>query len=105
VNIHIPSELIDDLMTDDLMEVYVEWREECVTLREAYERWDGPVSERKLAFASYLAALEREEQASAVYADRLYEIERGPHEHVAPPTTPGDRVISRVSGVVGSVAR
>jgi hypothetical protein len=97
---HIPPELIDELM-----DVYVEWREECIALREAYERWsDGPITDRRLAFAAYLAALEREEQASAVYEDRLYEIEREPHEPVAPPSTLGDRVISRVSGLLG-VAR
>jgi hypothetical protein len=95
---HIPPELIDELM-----DVYVEWREECVALRETYERWaDEPVSERKLAFAAYLAALEREEHASAVYADRLHEIEREPHEPITPPSTLGEGVISRVSGLLGS---
>lgn len=97
---HIPPELIDDLM-----EVYVEWREECLALNYAYERWaDGPVADREMAFAAYLAALEREEQASAVYADRLYEIEREQREPAAPPSTLGDRVISRVGGLLG-VAR
>ena len=57
---------------DDLMEIYVEWREECVGLGTAYERWlNVPVKERGLAFAAYRAALDREEHASAVYADRL----------------------------------
>ena len=98
---HIPPELIDDLMN-----VYVEWREECIALRETYERWaGGPVAEREMAFAAYLAALEREEQASAVYADRLYEIEREQREPVAPPSSLGDRVVSRVSGLLGSVSR
>lgn len=97
---HIPPELIDDLM-----EIYVEWREECIALNEAYERWsDGPVEEREMAFAAYLAALEREEQASAVYADRLYEIEREQREPAAPPPALGDRVISRFGGLLG-VAR
>jgi len=31
---HIPSEVIDDLM-----EIYCEWREECIWLGTAYERW------------------------------------------------------------------
>jgi hypothetical protein len=64
-------------LIDDLMEIYVEWREECVRLGEAYERWLGaPVTERSLAFAAYRAALDGEEQASAVYADRVDRIER-----------------------------
>jgi hypothetical protein len=57
------------------MEIYVDWREECVWLRDAYERWlSVPIEERDLAFAAYRAALDREEQASAVYAKHLNEI-------------------------------
>jgi hypothetical protein len=59
---------------DRLMEMYVDWREECVWLRDAYERWlSVPIEERDLAFAAYRAALDREEQASAVYAKQLNE--------------------------------
>lgn len=64
-------------LLDDLMEVYVEWREECVSLYQAYERWtSSPVDERDLAFAAYSAALDREQQASAVYSDRIEVVER-----------------------------
>jgi hypothetical protein len=67
VNTQIRPELIDDLM-----ETYLEWREECIALRQAYERWSsGPVAERELSFAAYGAALDREQRASAVYADRF----------------------------------
>jgi hypothetical protein len=63
---------------DDLMEIYVDWREECLWLSAAYERWlSVPVAERELAFAAYGAALDREEQASAVYADHVDRIARG----------------------------
>lgn len=62
-------------LIDDPVEMYVEWREECLALREAWERWStGPAAEREPAFAAYRAALDREEQASAVYADRLNRI-------------------------------
>jgi hypothetical protein len=62
---------------DDLMEIYVDWREESLGLRNAYERWlIVPVEERGRAFAAYQAALDREEQASAVYADRIDRVAR-----------------------------
>jgi hypothetical protein len=74
VNTQIRPELIDHLM-----EMYVEWREECIGLRTAYERWlSVPVGERDRAFAAYRAALDREEQASAVYADCFDRIAREP---------------------------
>ncbi len=60
---------------DRLMEMYLEWREECASLGTAYERWlSVPIEERNLAFAAYRAALDREEQASAVYAKHLNEV-------------------------------
>jgi hypothetical protein len=66
------SELIDELM-----DMYVEWREACIALRRAYERWSSVrVAERKLAFASYQAALDWEERASVVYADRVDQVVR-----------------------------
>ena len=64
-------------LIDDLMDMYVEWREACVALRTAYERWSSVrVAERRLAFAAYQAALDWEEQASAVYEDRLNQVAR-----------------------------
>jgi len=72
-----PKTRIRSEVIDDLMEMYVEWREECVGLDSAYQRWlSVPVAERDLAFAAYQAALDREEQASAVYARRSDEIAR-----------------------------
>jgi hypothetical protein len=66
-------------LIDELMEMYVDWREECLGLRTAYERWlSVPVGERDLAFAAYRAALDREERASAVYADHIDRITREP---------------------------
>jgi hypothetical protein len=64
-------ELVDGL--DGLMEAYVDWREECLALHNAYERWSSvPLDERNVAFAAYRAALDREEQASSVYAERTH---------------------------------
>lgn len=64
-------------LIDELMERYVEWREQCVALSDAYSQWSrGPASGRRLAFEAYKAALDLEEHASLVYADRVRGFER-----------------------------
>jgi hypothetical protein len=72
LNTNVKRELIDDMM-----DMYVDWREACIGLRKAYERWSSMRSaEREMAFAAYGAALDWEEQASAVYADRINRVVR-----------------------------
>jgi hypothetical protein len=72
VNSRVRPELIDVMM-----DMYVDWREECIALRKAYERWSSVrLAERELAFAAYRAALDREDRASAVYADLVKSVER-----------------------------
>jgi hypothetical protein len=64
-------------LIDAVMDVYVDWREECIALRNAYEHWSSVrVAERELAFAAYRAALDREDRASAVYAALVKSLER-----------------------------
>ena len=68
----IPSKVIDE-PTDD----YVEWREACAALHKTYQRWlSVRVAERERAFAEYRAALDCEEQASALYEDRVKRVAR-----------------------------
>ena len=57
-----------DPLVDAYIESYVEWREECVHLRGAYDRWviSGAL-DRDLAFRAYRAALDREERGAVVY--------------------------------------
>jgi hypothetical protein len=56
-------------MIDEAMDAYVEWREECARVWDAYHRWLSAVrADAALAFPAYLAALDREERASEVYA-------------------------------------
>jgi hypothetical protein len=79
-----PLEQVDRMSTqvrsqlvDVMMDVYVDWREECLALTKAYERWSSErVAERDLAFAAYRAALDREDRASAVYEDLVKSVER-----------------------------
>lgn len=63
--------------TDELLERYVSWHEECRTVRLAYRRWaDSARGERGLAYAEYLAALDREEHAAGAYADQIERVRR-----------------------------
>jgi hypothetical protein len=61
---------------DRLVAAYVDWREEFITARDAYSRYDGTRGqEHRHAFAAYFAALDREERAAAEYAacvDQVY---------------------------------
>jgi hypothetical protein len=48
-----------------LEHAFVDWIEECATVREAYASWSrATAQEAALAFAAYQAALDREERAS-----------------------------------------
>jgi hypothetical protein len=56
-------------MVDEALEGYVEWREECARVWDAYHRWlSAARMDAALAFRAYLAAVDREERASQVYA-------------------------------------
>ncbi len=53
---------------DDLVDGYVNWRDACVVVRSAYDRWKYAAStERKPTFSEYLEALGREEDAATRY--------------------------------------
>jgi hypothetical protein len=72
-----PGWWLIDQSVDQLLERYVAWREECLTVHLAYELWaDADRGERKLAHAGYLAALDREQQAARVYAEQLDWVKR-----------------------------
>jgi hypothetical protein len=63
---------------DALLELYVAWREECNAVQHAYQWWAGSDrGELGLAYAGYVAALDREEHAARVYAERIATIETG----------------------------
>jgi hypothetical protein len=56
---------------DGFLDSWVCWREACEDVRTAYERWARcKAPQRGLAFASYGAALDREDQAARVYSVR-----------------------------------
>jgi hypothetical protein len=62
---------------DELLASYVDWREECHTVRLAYQRWTSDDrGEHRLAYAGYVAALDREERAASAYADHVDRVRR-----------------------------
>jgi hypothetical protein len=62
---------------DALLEVYLSWRAECDVVRQAYQSWtDSDRSERVLAYAGYVAALDREEHAACAYAHQIERVSR-----------------------------
>ena len=66
---------LDPWTVDALLERYIYWREECIEVRESYRRWlDCERGAGRLAYAGYLAALDREEQAACAYADQIAQV-------------------------------
>jgi hypothetical protein len=59
---------LGEQLVDDVIESYVMWREEAAGVGAAYDSWALAAADRSaLAFAGYLAALDREERASREY--------------------------------------
>jgi arginyl-tRNA--protein-N-Asp/Glu arginylyltransferase len=66
-------------LIDQAMERYVEWREECAAVYDAYANWtNAPTEETDLPFAAYSAALDREQSAATVYGRALERLEQSP---------------------------
>jgi hypothetical protein len=54
------------------MDAYLRWRDECDAVSDAYRRWaDVREPEAEPAWRAYEAALDREERASALYAEQI----------------------------------
>ena len=73
-------------LVDQLVEAYVEWRETCARVSDAYRSWASDTTPGdRIAFGLYVAALDAEEQAAVVYAGLVRRFDRLPRrEH--PPT-------------------
>lgn len=57
-------------LADDFLESYLRWREACVDVHSAYERWRSCAPEQRGAeFATYREALEIEESTAVVHAE------------------------------------
>lgn len=63
----VPSDQVDRMI-----ELYCDWRIEASIVRAAYGRFsEADAADRTLAFAAYLAALDRERAASDAYAEQI----------------------------------
>lgn len=60
---------------DEMMDAYVDWREACILVSDAYRWWSiaaGP--DATVAFGWYMTALDREERTAEIYASLTVEI-------------------------------
>jgi hypothetical protein len=66
-------------LVDELVEAYVDWRETCARVDDAYRSWaKDTVLGDQVAFALYRAALDAEEQAARVYAELVRRADKVP---------------------------
>ncbi len=66
-----------EVLLDDLLDGYVDWRESARAVAEAYTQWSfasGP--ERAVRFAAYTAMLDEEQKTAAAYAETVTDVER-----------------------------
>ena len=64
-------------LRDQIIDLYLDWREETAAVADAYASWAGaPAADEGRRFAAYAAALDREEAAARGYADALANGER-----------------------------
>jgi hypothetical protein len=83
-------------IVDDAVIAYVEWREECMEVWNAYGWWaSAPPEDVRRAHAAYRAALDREEAAAKVYAGLMKRlgdlVETGLDDPLAPGVRFGQR--------------
>jgi hypothetical protein len=62
-------------LEDEFVECYGRWREESTAVRLSYDRWrDSESDVESIAYAVYIAALDREERAADVYRECAHRI-------------------------------
>ena len=92
---------IDERLVDEAIEAYVDWREERVSVWDAYERWAcGPLEDASFAFSAYRAALDREERASDVYAGLMTRVATAPSAMPPSPQEPTVYDTGKAPGIV-----
>jgi hypothetical protein len=64
-------------LTDEMLDRYVEWREDAAAVADTYRRWSvAPANEEAMWFSAYMAALEMEEFTAASYAEAIRALSR-----------------------------
>jgi hypothetical protein len=66
---YVMNTLRRERLVDELVEAYIDWRERCAQVNDAYRRWASDTgSSGRVAFGLYIAALDAEEKAAEDYA-------------------------------------
>jgi hypothetical protein len=83
-------------LVDELVEAYVDWRETCARVNDAYRSWASETAPgARVRFGSYMAALAAEERAAGIYAGLVRRAEKLPWSEeppLEPPSGPAWRV-------------
>lgn len=80
-------------LVDEMLDRYVEWREDADAVRAAYGGWSGaPAREKAWRFSVYMAALEQEESAATSYASVVGELDRWLRQMEVPPKAQSEHV-------------
>jgi hypothetical protein len=73
--VHTVSTHVHPDLVDRMIELYCDWRTDCAEVRVAYGRFlEASVSDRPVAFAAYMAALDREQCACEDYEAQVRQI-------------------------------
>lgn len=71
--------LTRERLVDELVEAYVDWRETCARVDDAYRSWANETAcGDRVAFALYVATLDAEEQAAKAYAELVRRADKVP---------------------------
>ena len=64
-------------LIDGLMDAYVDWRNACARVSDAYRSWGLDTGSRaRVTFGRYMAALDAEESAAEAYATAITRVSR-----------------------------
>jgi hypothetical protein len=69
---------IDSWLIDDMINAYVDWREQCRRVERAYAGWStARRPDVRLRFAAYLAEIDQEDRAVETYANAVTRVALG----------------------------
>jgi hypothetical protein len=84
--------LTRERLVDELVEAYIDWRETCVRVNDAYRSCAGETGPRgRVAFELYTAALDAEQRAAEVYAGLIRRADEVPFSEDPPDEPLGGR--------------
>ena len=84
--------LTRERLVDELVEAYIDWRETCVRVNDAYRSCAGETGPRgRVAFELYTAALDAEQRAAEVYAGLIRRADEMPFSEDPPDEPLGGR--------------